>query len=1630
MEESYTKDKESIANELLHYINSLIEPLADESVDISKVNLDNVSNELNFGGRKSISKIEKSNGSKQAWVVGVDAIDDLRDIIKLLKREIEGGADSERYAVTMLCEWNVVNTKLIPLWNISIDNIEIQSLIIQVLFWLTIPPDESWRSFRSKTMKCRAYLKNMQKVKFSLCSISFWREIVTLYKKLKEVIQSHGFLKEDHEDLRNREEQIAFLKEQDKEQEEETTKEVHENESRDFAEENEEIDENSRNKMKRLERLEIIRNLRDEIIMINERAEKRCKQFKSRIGMIKGLLIQTLKIQDQVVTESLANFGVRSVHLLLVSKLVQSGILEIVQDDSESLLNDQKNFFSIDSSDAAAPWRILEYIYGLVCNIQPIDFVNELFGTRKKLTENEILKNSLLEKMKMIKKSSSSGFTSNSLMNRHSRFNPELARRRIKENNGGTTGQVVNSKRISSQRVSKYRHDFDVDEIFEYIDIFIGAMQSAGGNIHCLEMYGYPTIEGTIASIDGVQSQCYDEIVQTLGEFLENFFKSKLPILIEKIFLMLRNGSEKHTLWDISRLISLMTWVLAYKRSVFLEVTKSEKDKQVIKEELTRLLMETKYLLDTKENMAIDFIYSTIKLHAREKLLKNKSHKVARIAIRCLNEQLKIIHLVSNSEEEAIRDLGISLIAFIIRLDVMNCLSWILKHYTKTSHHPELFLYSIEVSNRLIKLFSKLGGETLVSTRRRRRDKPTNMKDFNDEDYDQDEELSGFSEIYYNEKTKLMSLDEMMADYCDGRVVSNLMLIVNNYSTNHSNINWHTARLARKIITTRPPGEVSKVGEDGHEEPFMQLFCGLFFQLSYFITFAQILSDKSFLNHSKTDKGAQDIILLSRHVIHQFWEVAKVNQFVFMELLFSKNSARGLGLADPERLKSIFTDYEEGIDAAIVNRMETTGNDDVFEARSFVKNKINKEKQSASNWTKEDDEELLSLYAQYEENPKCISIIASLLSDIKTERSVKKRLRDLGKISNEEDEEDQEEEKNMSQTKINSDMIFGIIGFHNISLEESNEDECSFDSNIILKELLELLEESLTTKEIFSDGQIDEIPIEIPSSLPITLLDDKNYKLIMSSLGLNDPRKDQSLWMIPKELTIEEYKKNIDLFREYIEKDIFELEEIAYNNNDNHKYNSSNSNSGIENLKYSIKNLKNTIQDFIEDSELSGEISNIIDHEIPIENGLLHLISSELKVIIGKNNNVDTWERTELDDLCFCLSQERLNILGIRKEFDKVYESLTMSKLLHFLGFKKTRISNDVDFLVHLDRGIRKKDSNIFKGSEENNKTSLFDDDLEDDLLGNDNMNDSSIKGWILDFEKIKLNEFKERSKIFQELVIGMTDIKINIGKDLSRNNTFSKETISKICLGIYNFRRNAKDLRILHQIVAVLDKYLFKQGDQGNSDYLVDICDNNDLISIDEHTIQIMESLNCQKDENNNWSIKSFIESYTYERIQELRDLLLKLIDLEIVELKRFTEKVTGKKLKVNKENIRSMNQSNKKRKAKTFIEKNELEEEEEDDDDDDDDDDDEKGKLVSEKIMYGIEGEIADDIIDDITDKIDDSINAYIIDESDDRWKKNWENLEKRMLSVEDECSLSELDEDIGKIDQIPDNLFGEDD
>ncbi|KAH7647788.1 hypothetical protein FG379_000414 [Cryptosporidium bovis] len=1525
MEETYSKNKEAIGSELIHYVNSLVEPLANEST----------SNFPILDKNESTFRNEKKN-SNQVWVVGVEAIDDLKDIIKLVKREIEGGPESERHAISLLIEWNTISLKLMPLWDISNDNIEIQCLIIQLLFWLTLPPDDNWRKFHSKTMKCDAYLKGMQKVKYSLLYGNFWKEVLSLYIKLKEVIDNKGFLEEDKNELRKMEEFILKLKVQ------EDKNDTVENESSDDENEMEIdmdinidklIEEDNIMKYRRLERLEIRRRVRDEIVLINDRVSKRNKLYKNRIGMIKGLIIQTLKISDPNANESITMFGIRSPHLILVSRMIANGILEIVEDDSESFFNDNGKIIK-DESQLVAPWRILEYIYGLICNIQPIDFVNELFEKKIEKNYNENLRNKFMEKI--IKKSSSSGFTSNSLMNRHSRFNPVLARRRISESRGCTSIQLNNSKYGSSKRIVKYRNGYDEEEMFDYIDILMGPMQSTGGNIHDLDMYGFNTIEGTLGNLDGMNKVNYQETLRLLGSFVDNFFKTKLPYLIERIFVILRNGSDKHTIWDLSRLISLMTWVLSYKRAIFCQVIKDETDINIINDELTRLVLETKMLINTTQNTAIDFIHSTIKHHTRETLMKNKSHKIVRISLRCLNEQLKIIHIMSNSNTDKLSELGMSIISFIAGLDLMNDLSWILKHYVKATHHPELILYSIEVSNRLIKLISKIGGNAVVNIRRRRKDRLTDENDFinYDEDneviYENDKQkLPGFSGSNYSERTKLMSLEEMMNDFCDGRIVSAIMNIVNNYSTNHSNINWHVSRFARKIITTRPIGTNNKLNElEGESESkYSYIYCGLFFQLTYFITFASILSDKGFICNSETDKGAEDILSLARHVVHQFWEVARINKFVFIELLFSKNSARGLSLADPERLRSIFTNYEEGLDFEIIDRMENTGNN-AHEARLHVKSKISKEKNSNINWTKKDDEELLNLYSQFEENPKCISIITGLLSDIKTERSVKKRLKDLGKLKNFEDKVNSEYEYDDELNTRNINLISSIMEFKEINIDEYIFDEyLETDLNKILKEQSNILEDAYSTRELIIDD-LDDIPLESPPSIPNSLISDTKYTSILKSLGLIQfENKEDSIWMVPKELTQSKYLKIIDKYKELIELDSFELYEMLSSiknkiNADVHSFK--------DGIKYSDTILRETIIEVFEDSKLYTGFPKInLDDKIPHENGLLHYLCYELKTILNKNINneesnseiYEDWINKELENLTLCLSKERFEYLGIKNELIEVFDSINVSRLLKVLGFRKKLIPKETQFIINIDRGINRDLSK--------RENTLFNDEDDDDYFSkNSDFSEKSTECWTLDYENISLKDFNNRYNILLNTIIDLNTNENKIIKN-SKNKSFSKKFILELSENIYKLRTRSGGFDYINLIIDKFTEVIsaYKENNISSDIFFLLVGGKYSHLDLEDKRFKrLIKSLmgkQSNKEGINSYTFTDLFNHYSIDKIRELIDFMNKLINMETLQLETFI----GLSMDQGKSNVENYRKTDKIKRKKIKIDENDKE-------------------------------------------------------------------------------------------------------
>ncbi|OII75147.1 hypothetical protein cand_004130 [Cryptosporidium andersoni] len=1435
MEEFSTRDRSEIEGELSNYVNSLIEPLESNPIESCR-------HEASTKKRISLTTASSEECKRNQWIVGANALDDLRDIVKLVKRDIEGGSESQRHAIFLLGEWNIVKSKILPLWKLSSDNIDVQSLIIQLLFWLTLPPDENWRKYHEKSAIFNTYLKYQQQVKAALCCEKFWLGIINFYKKLTEFVDLKGYFPYELDLLKEKQDELIRLREVD-----------NSIVTNNFTPETNNIcslnldteDEYSSGDRKevsedkgRFERLEMIYSLRDDIREINNCAEHRVYLYRNRMKVVKALIIQLLKIRDPNVMDSIRLFGKKSLHLTLVYYLIIEGILDIFEDDCKELIEQLKKQRNLETA-LVDPWHLLDLIYGIVCRIQPSNYVEILFG-------RPIGKNNKLDLKLLYKENLSKTFNSIfplSIMKRHSNFNPELARRRIRENNGDLcTNTTVKSVKVSCP--PKYKYFSDIDEKFEYIDILIGPMQSATNNISGNNDHFVDLTE--VFDEFNRPSFSFKSLIATLGEYLERFIAKTLPVILGKLFLDVRSSRDNYNQWDIIRLLSLMTWILSYKRGVFLESIKDDNSDAAVTDELARLLKETKCLVNIDLHGSVSFAHEILRKYSREALLKDKSDKVTRVVLRFLNEQFKIIDLTNNSRNSSIKQIGFATVAYIVKLDIMSDLSWILKNFSVSSHHPELLLYSIEVSNRLIKLIGNLGGSAVVQVAKKKREYDKSSGKY-DEDYIGNENFTFDKNKIEDDKERIriMNLDDILEEFCDGRVIANIMMLVKKYRINHSNVNWHISRFARKLITSRLPGDLEK-GESGET---LQLNCGLFFQLSYFITFSNILADREFSKMNK-DEGARDIIRLARHVVHQFWITAKLNPFIYIELFFSKHSPRGMGLADPERLRSLFTNYTKGIDSFIVDRMTNLGTN-ASEARSHVKSTRNKSKANLAIWTTEEDEELKDLFIKYRDSPQCIAIVSGFLSVTRSERLVKKRLTELGLIESNDKEvnlNNLNSNNHIPKSKLKSFPILGaVMAFKDISQEEliDHEDNNSveFDPKIILEELCSITEELHSTRDLLED--LDDIPLEMPPSAPISLLNHPAYVAILKIMGFKEPEDNFSLWSIPKQVSQDELLFKLQKIKELIPLNNSDISAMIKDNTNNELNNMLQKSS--DNNTLTTINLENVLVNFLEHPDTTGKILKPLIHDFQTDNGLLHLIISELSNLVNSKYSEIDWKNLLIEQRIIWISQEYFESLGIQSNARKVRQSKVLSDLLIILGCKLVNISKDDKSYISLFKGI-----NIPSLNTDSNSMNLFNSDDEENKCY------EYEEHWVLDVESISQAELAGRvdtlKKLVPKVMKSFEQIIEESDKYTSKKVKISKSTIAGITKSILDLKINAPDM--IKEYIEIIYNFMNKSINQdstssmnSNGEYLITLPISENSIDSLEYLLKVLNGVKIYHD-------------------------------------------------------------------------------------------------------------------------------------------------------------------------------------
>ncbi|KAL7068858.1 hypothetical protein ACR3K2_06930 [Cryptosporidium serpentis] len=1588
MEEFPTRDRSEIEGELSNYVNSLIEPLENDPIESCR-------HEASTKKRISLTTETSEEYKKNQWIVGADSLEDLRDIVKLVKRDIEGGSESQRHAIFLLGEWNIVKSKILPLWKLSSDNLDIQSLIIQLLFWLTLPPDENWRKYHEKSAIFNTYLKYQQQVKATLCCEKFWLEVIHFYKKLAEFVDLKGYFPYEIDLLKEKQDELTRLREVENSiAVNNFTPETNNTCSLNLDTEYEysggdrkEVGENKG----RFERLEMICSLRDDIREINNRAEHRAYLYKNRMKIVKALIIQLLKIRDPNVMDSIRLFGKKSLHLSLVYYLIIEGILDIFEDDCKELIEQLKKQRNSGST-KVDPWHLLDLIYGIVCRIQPNNYVEILFG-------RPIGKNNKLDLKLLYKENLSKAFNSifpSSIMKRHSNFNPELARKRIRESNG----DLCASTTVKSVKVScppKYKYFSDIDEKFEYIDILIGPMQSAANNISSNNEHFVDLTE--VFDEFNKPSFSFKSLIATLGEYLERFIAKSLPVILEELFLDVRNSRDNYNQWDIIRLLSLMTWILSYKRGVFLESIRDDSSDATITDELARLLKETKCLVNIDLHGSVSFAHEILKKYSREALLKNKSDKVTKVVLRFLNEQLKIIDLTNNSNNSSIKQIGFAAISYIVKLDIMSDLSWILKNFSVSSHHPELLLYSIEVSNRLIKLIGKLGGSAVVQVAKKKREYDKGSGKYSD-----DEGYIGNENFIFaknkieddnKERIRIMNLDDILEEFCDGRVIANIMMLVKKYRINHSNVNWHISRFARKLITSRPPGDLEK-GESGET---LQLNCGLFFQLSYFITFSHILADREFSKVNK-DEGARDIIRLARHVVHQFWITAKLNPFIYIELLFSKHSPRGMGLADPERLRSLFTNYTKGIDSFIVDRMANLGTD-ASEARSHVKSTRNKSKANFAIWTAEEDEELKGLFIKYKDSPQCIAIVSGFLSVTKSERLVKKRLTELGLIESNDQEinfNNLNSNNHILESKLKSFPILGaVMAFKDISREElidyEDDNSIEFDPKIILKELCSITEELHSTRDLLED--LGDIPLEMPPSAPISLLNHPAYVAILKIMGFKEPEDNFSLWSISKQVSQDELLFKLQKIKELVPLSNSDISAMI-NDNTNNKLNNMLQKSSDNNVFTAI-NLENVLVNFLEHPDTTGKILKPLIHDFQTDNGLLHLIISELSNLVNSKYSEIDWKNLLIEQKIVWISQEYFESLGIQNNAIKARQSKVLSDLLIILGCKLVNISKDDKSYISLFKGI-----NIPSLNTDSNSMNLFNSDDEENKCC------EYEEHWVLDVESISQAELAGRVDTLKKLVPKVMEsfkqiIEENYKHNTSKKVKISKNTIADITKSILNLKINAPDM--IKEYIEIIYNFMNKLINQdstssmnNNNEYLITLPISENSIDSLECLLQILNGVKIYHDlKIAKWSF-NLLDQTEMKDFAAISKILKRLGELDLESLQMLASEIccTRKRKTKRKDTKYKTNFKTKKVKTRELL-KDKINSTP-------------TNNIISRCSINEDSPHIEDSVITD-----EDSQIPLWNDIDKKNWESEWDEIEKRMRSI----AQADIDSDFDDLD-----------
>lgn len=432
----------------------------------------------------------------------------------------------------------------------------------------------------------------------------------------------------------------------------------------------------------------------------------------------------------------------------------------------------------------------------------------------------------------------------------------------------------------------------------------------------------------------------YRDFYSDIKAFIDQFTDSVFGHLMQSVYSEIEQESKNLHDYDTVRVLNMITWILDYQVKLFRKTKKLG----------TVSALNVQWAVSQD---AVSLVTRQVKQHSKEgKTIKAGGANLV-VALRAFLAQLLIARSLGADNGDAF-----TIMDSFCYDELYGMLTWTLRNFKPTANRPEVLNYSLECIDEYLRLadsFEKklATQEAIPKQAKKRKPKISQAEaelqgmDFYDDghsDSDASIRTSDDDDGRQDNMSFLESVREarasIMTEVCHSEAIKHLFLSLSKFKENPQTTNTAIASIILRITQ--------------HHEAYVAYF----FQLSSLVTLYNIINDPTLRSVEEERIKYDSIILIAKLIIRKFIKVARINELVFIEVLYPRAmGGRGGSLFSIEGdLMGICTNYADEETRVVLERIHQG------DTYTDLKAERREQQKYSQPWTEDEDQQLIGLW--------------------------------------------------------------------------------------------------------------------------------------------------------------------------------------------------------------------------------------------------------------------------------------------------------------------------------------------------------------------------------------------------------------------------------------------------------------------------------------------------------------------------------------------------------------------------------------------------------------------------------------------------------------------------------------------